>query len=410
MNGSSCGLPTSFRPKPIKLSRIGTEGDTVNSTDLRDNLVQQPEIPGLGDDIHDTCLVRTLLEYVVLWQRGGQGEIAVSIIRHSLLFLSLFVLCQGMAYSAETDQFLVWGVELEDSSEAINRYLNTEIERFLEERNRLDKQPCNCQELINKLYLYFFKGLHASRLRNWLHHSSEVDRYPDSSVSYFQYQRMSVYRGHSFPYILPISRTIRVGDVYCGIDKLAHFFGFGRRFYNRYLRLRAKGYTEEQAMEKVVLTVVGKLVDGIFSHADLEAGFQGSLMARDLCNGERPHIQRNGNKWVLVRPIDIKAYVTPDFDESYNPSHYWALRKRFVLPLLKEEYRSKASDPAVQKRFARYRLREPSFSRRTIEMYFNKKGRNPQREQFFEAFGLEPVSPALHPVALSQDPGGSHDL
>ena len=315
----------------------------------------------------------------------------------ALLWFSLLFLCSGRVYAAETDQYLAWGVELKDSADAINKYLNDETQKYLRKINRPGRRPDSPEQMTRDLYYHFFKGLHASRSRHWLQHSEELDRYPDSSVSSFKYQSMSIYRGRCFPYVLPMSRTIRVGEVYFGIDKFSHFFGFGRRYYEHYLHLCAEGLGEEQAMKKVVLagvfwenSLVGKLVDGIFSHADLEADFQGFLMAKDLCAGEAPRIERKDGAWVLVRPIDIRPYVTPDFDESYNPSHYRSLRKRFVLALLKEEYRSKAVAPAVQDRFARYRLREPSFSKRAIQAYFDRNGRNPQKEQYFDALGSYP--------------------
>lgn len=318
------------------------------------------------------------------------------------LAFALLVACVDDARAGETDQYLVWGVELPDSSETINRYLNDEIERYIDKRNHEDKQPCDDEELTRGIYVHFFKGLYASRLRDFLQNSPEVERYPEPSVSYFEYQRLSIYRDHSFPYILPLARTIRVGDVYCGIDKFSHFFGFGRRHYNRYLRLLALGKSEQEAMEGVVLagiaqesSLVGMLVDGCFSHADLEASFQGFLMARDLCGGEDPFLVVEGNAWKLVRPIDIRAYVTPYFDESYNPNHYWALRKRFVLPLLKEEYSSEFLSQDVQRRFDVYHRWEPSFSRRTIHAYFDAKDLHPQQSQFVEAFGVPPPCVAL---------------
>ncbi|MBN2311444.1 MAG: hypothetical protein JXR94_20880 [Candidatus Hydrogenedentes bacterium] len=306
------------------------------------------------------------------------------------------------AHAGETDQYLTWGVELDDSAEAINRFINAEAERFLAKRNERDREPCTADEIVNGFYLHLFAGIHASRLRNWLHHADEVARYPDKSVSIIQYQRMSIYRGRSFPYFLPVSRTVRVGDVYCGIDKLSHFFGFGRRFYNHYGRLRARGCGEEEAMAKLVragirweASLVGLLVDGIFSHADLEAGFQGFCLARDLCACPAPYFEIQEGEWVLARPLDLRAYVTPDFDESYNPCHYWALRKRYVLPLLNEQYAGRIAEPAVQERFARYARYEPSFAKRYVAERFNEKGRNPQIVQHLHAFGTFPGRDAL---------------
>ena len=307
------------------------------------------------------------------------------------------VLCLGNVHAAETDQYMTWGVILKDSSEAINAHVNAEIESFLAEMNAEEKTPCTPENVTRKIYLHLFKGLHASQFRNWLHHSSAVDRYPDSSVSHFRYERMSIYRARSFPYMLPLSRTVRLGDVYCGTDKFGHFFGFGRRYYNQYLRLRTFGKTENDAMEQIIRdglrrerVTVGGLVDGIVSYADIEAGFQGFLMARDLCGGEKPFLKLENGKWTMVRPIDMRQYVVPDFDESFNPSHYQALRKRFVLPLLEREYRDKMALPEVQARFAQYKLREPSFCRLTIQAYLGERKKNPQRDQHLRAFGVEP--------------------
>jgi hypothetical protein len=325
------------------------------------------------------------------------GLMSPAMRRIPYLALALAALCLGDAHAAETDQYLAWGVELEDSSDAINGFLNGELECFLLDLNEADAMPHEPEELTRQFYVHLFKGLLASRFRNWLHHSSEVDRYPDSSVSFYRYERMSIYRGRTFPFFLPMSRTIRVGDVYCGTDKFGHFFGFGRRYFNKYLRLRARGRTDEEAMERIVRSglrrehiAVGGLVDGIVSYADIEAGFQGFLLARDLCGGDDPFVKHLDGKWTMVRPVDIRHYITADFDESFNPPHYQALRKRFVLPLLEREYGGKINLPAVQERFARYRLHRPSFCHQTIQARLETKKKNPQRLQHLQAFGVEP--------------------
>lgn len=299
------------------------------------------------------------------------------------------------ARAGETDQYLVWDVELDDSAPAINRYINDEIVQYLDSLDSDD--PASPEEAAKGVYRHLFRGILASKLRNFLHHSDDIDRYPPKSVSFWEYQNMSVYRGRSFPYILPMSRTIRVGDVYCGIDKFAHFFGFGRHSYRIYLKAREQGMDEDAAIERVVVTSirwentrVGRVVDGIFSHADIEASYQGFLMARDLCSGANPNLKIIDGRWTLVRPVDMRDYVTPDFDESYNPNHYWLLRKRFVLPLLAKEYQDRLAEPAVQSRFIRYGMYEPSESVRIIREHFEDKGANLQTRQFRTAFGVPP--------------------
>lgn len=180
------------------------------------------------------------------------------------------------------------------------------------------------EELTKEFYEYLFQGLHSSRVRAWANTSPEVDRFPGKSVSFFEYQRMSIFRDlTAFPFILPMARTVRIGDVYLGVDKIGHFFGFGRRYFQRYLRHRAEGMDGEAAMREVVRwgaviesSFVGGLVDGIFSHADLEANFQGMLMAIDCCQGERAYFARErkvgpyaGNGHPQVRDAGFRRVV-----------------------------------------------------------------------------------------------------
>lgn len=303
----------------------------------------------------------------------------------------------GASYCAETDQYLAWEVELTDASGPLNRYLDEQIGLFLDRANERNDGDCLCEDLTQDLYKYLFRNLLSSRLRKYVFESPDIERFPDPSVSYSEHYKMSIYRGRSFPYLLPMARTMRIGDVYFGMDKIGHVFGFGRRYHGRYLRLVRDGATSEEAMEKVIRrgiayeqTVVGKLVDGVFSHGDMEANFQGMRMARDFCEGDAPYFGRSDGKWVLARPLDLREYITPDFDESYNPPFYWAARKRFVLPILREEYGAKLQLPRVQARFARYREREPSFSKRFIDRFFDEKGRNPQRIQALATLVVAP--------------------
>lgn len=311
---------------------------------------------------------------------------------YRVLAIAIVSAAVAPAHAGETDQFLAWSVDLNDSAPAINNYLNDEIAAFLASR---DAATITLQsDLAEAIYFHLFKGLYASRIRHWLHHAPDVDRFPDKSVSWWEYQSKSVYNRRSFPYFLPMSRTIRVGDVYTGIDKFCHFFGFGRRFYIEYVRLLAEGLSDREAREEVVLhgivwehLIVGKLVDGIFSPADIEAAYQGMLLCRDLASKSSGYITHNDGGWTLARHVDLRNYVTPDFDESYNPCHYWGLRKRFVIPTLRSRYAEQVDTEAVRARFHRYGAFPKSFCREVITRHFDGKAVNPQREQFRDAFG-----------------------
>lgn len=306
--------------------------------------------------------------------------------------VGVVVVAQG-AHGAETDQYLTWDIELEDSSDVLNAYLNEEIEAFLEKANRRKRSIKRRPELVADLYTYLFAGLLRSRVRSFCAKSPLVDRYPDGDVSYFEHLKMSIYRDPAFPFILPMARTIRVGDVYLGIDKIGHFFGFGRRYFQRYCDLRWNFVPHDEAVERVIraglaqeLSWVGSMVDGVFSHADLEANYQGFRLALALAAKEDPMLVREDGNWRLVRPIDLRNYVTPDFDESYNTSHFTWLRKNLAPERVHERYCGKLNSPIVRARFERYEEGyAPSLSKQIVDEHFARRRNNPRERDAFEA-------------------------
>ncbi len=322
--------------------------------------------------------------------------------RGAPLFIAIaIVLFQTSTRAVETDQFLVWDRELRDSAEPLNRFFNDEIRGILETRNQAIKQTCDCSKLAKSIMRHFFKKRRLSILKKFLRNSKDVELYPDRSISAYRYGNMSIYRDITFPYVMPLGRTLRVGDVYFGIDKLGHMFGFGSRYYQRYLRYLRRGATEQEAIERIVRygiitekVLVGEYLDGVFSYADLEANFQGFMLARDMCEGDDPFLALEDEKWRLTRPVDLRTYITPDFDESYNLSHWQADRKREVLAILREEYFEKRRSPRVQERFTLYRQRLPSESKKLVLKFFEDKGVQPQMDQSLMAFDAPPGSAA----------------
>lgn len=289
---------------------------------------------------------------------------------------------------------MLWGRELEDSAPELNEWMNAQLDEFIELANSEDKwRNATTEELTVGYYRHMFRHLLYAKIRAYFRHSETIDAYPPrDQVSTWQYQRTSIYRGRSFPYILPMARTIRVGEVYLGTDKISHMLGYGRRYFVRYLQLREKGFSEAAARDKVIrwglrreLSIVGRLVDGITSYSDLEANYQGMEMAIAMCQGDDPLFVRDGDAWKIVRRVEILDYITPDLDETYNNNHYWLLRKRFVIPRLEEYYVDRYDDEDVQARLAIYRAWEPSLNMLVIDQYWEKKGRDPRNNQSIQA-------------------------
>lgn len=303
----------------------------------------------------------------------------------SFAFWLFFAALAVPAASFETDQYLALEAEIEDSAEIVNRFLNQELQVFLDKPRvaRLE-----CRQLPILFYRSVFRDLFSSRLQKFLKNDPGVDRFPDG-WSYRKHLSRSIYRKPWFPFFLPLSPTIRIGEVRFGLDKFGHFFGFGRRYYRRYQNLRARGLSEDEAERRVVRRgfheerlIVGGLADGVFSHADLEANYQGMELAKAFCHGDNPYVDRLEGKWRPQREIDLREYVTPSFDESYNNNHYPRPRWNRVRPILATEYCDIYFSPAVQARMARYRqLDRPNASKRFVEDYFAAKGRDPQAHQ-----------------------------
>jgi hypothetical protein len=279
--------------------------------------------------------------------------------------------------AGETDQYLTWDTTLFDSSGALNAYLDEEVARFLEKANRRTRPPESAEEITIDLYLHLFEGLHSSRVRNWLKTSSQVERHPSDDLSDWEYQRMSIFRKPAFPFVLPMAQTIRVGEVYLGIDKIGHMFGFGRRYFQRYQRALAAVDHHEEAVERMLTwgihheySVVGKLVDGIFSHGDMEANYQGFRLALAFSAGESPLFFREDGAWRYRGGLDIRDYVTPEMDESYNPNDYARWRGRRVNPILDARY-GNTPPPA---RFTIYeRNHQPSLSKSFVDAWFEQR-------------------------------------
>lgn len=313
------------------------------------------------------------------------------------------VFAAAVAHADETDQFLAWDVELADSTDAINEYLNRELRGYVQYRDSAIERPCECEDLALGFIEYIFKGRMTAKFKDFIRHTDDVDVYPPRSVSNLEYNRISIYRGLTFPYILPMAPTLRVGDVYFGDDKFGHMFGFGKRYYRKYLNFREHGESEDAAIDRVIRwgvvsenTLVGVGVDGIFSHADLEANYQGFRFARDLCEGESPYISHDGDGWHAAREINIADYINPYFDESYNVPHFWGRRRELVLSIIREQYAHRAEHPLVIERFERYESAAPSRSVLMVREYFLNRNRAPQRDQIFAALVLPPD----YPIAL----------
>lgn len=264
------------------------------------------------------------------------------------------------AGALETDQYYAWGRDLADSTEAVNAKINLELERAIAD---FERPPERCMDIAvrfrkNVRFLLFHP------IQTWLMHSSEVARIPTDDADETRFRARNLYHRHG-PFDvgmwMVITPTIQINGVRIGTDKLSHFVSSGWTYYTTYQRGLRRGHAPEEAARAAVRRgvleerlVLGAATSGVLSVADLEASFQGMRFYLDLCSGEEPVLERRAGGWVVARPVDLRDYVHPGWDESYRSSIYHPGRWRKVRPAL-ETYCDLRSDPlviAMRRRYA----------------------------------------------------------
>jgi len=286
--------------------------------------------------------------------------------RPPIAALALWLVVAPVASSAmETDQYFAWGLPLADSTEAVNAKFNLELERAIASFPA-DRQPESCRQ-VAVAYRKQMRFLLMHDLQIWAWNSEWVDRIPNGADEQQEYRRTNLYSNHGFMdkgTLMPYTPTLEVAGVRFGTDKLAHFVGSGWASYGKYRKGLKKGETPEDAKRgaanKGILGEslhLGKMTSGVIAISDLEAGYAGMHFYFDLCDAEDPILKLGEDGWFISRPVDLRNYVTPRWDESFQPSIYNKGRWKKVQPIL-ETYCDRLADPQVAAMRSSYRERD----------------------------------------------------
>jgi hypothetical protein len=265
----------------------------------------------------------------------------------------------------ETDQFYAWTRPLADATDAVNAEINARIEDVLADVNT-SRRTASCRDVAEAIH-HGFEYANISRFEVWAMQTALVERAPADPDEESAYRREWIY-GET-PALDPIrwmppSPTIEVAGIRVGLDKIGHFLCEGASAEKSYRRARRSGVPEDEAVMKAMRlgilaerTVMGNSSSGVFSPADLEADFQGLSFYRGLCDAAAPALQRMPDGWHLGRPFDLRDYVTPEWDESWQPNVYSPGRWTKVR-LVMRRHCDELSEPEVRKRRSAYRGRD----------------------------------------------------
>jgi hypothetical protein len=316
----------------------------------------------------------------------------------------LSLMAPGSSPALETDQYYAWGRPLADSTEFINARFNLELERAIASFS-VDHPPETCHE-IAVAYRSRMRFLLLHDIQIWAWNSQWVDRIPDGGKAWREYRRTNMYSKNPFydpATWMPYTPTIEVAGVRIGTDKLAHMVSSGWTYYSEYRKGLNKGDTPEEAERRAVRRgileeelILGRLASGVLAISDLEASYAGMHFYVDLCDAEEPVLKLEEDGWIISTPIDLRNYVTPRWDESYQPPVYTKRRWHTVKPVL-ETYCERLDDPQVIEMRRRYRERDEGslVDELVAERVAKGKIRDPSQ------FGIEAVCGRRDP---SRDP------
>jgi hypothetical protein len=304
----------------------------------------------------------------------------------------LVALLAGLPASAlECDQYYAWNRTIADATEAINAKVNLDIADALAEVNaRADRDTMSCHAVEKRIvdrfiYLIFLKP------ETWATNTSLVDRVPQTPGEELTFRKAYVY-GRTSPIDIirwmPPSPTIEVAGVRLGTDKLSHLFSEGLWYHRWYRAFRERGLDDEAALKKAVLrgvmterTILGGTSSGVLSLGDLEANYSGMRFYNGFCDAPEPNLTLGPGGWTVVRPFDLALFVSPEWDESWQPDIFSKARWKKVRPVL-EGYCGALEDPAVAKRREAYRAKESMTVSEAIVLELVAKGKLADPAQF----------------------------
>ena len=274
--------------------------------------------------------------------------------RSGIVLLSAMLVACLPASALESDQYYAWGRELDDATDLLNAKVRLEIDRLLIELNARASRP-KCEKVAKRIGVHF-KQLIFHEIEIWAANSSLVPRIPATAEEELTFTDRYLYRHtHLLDYgtKVPPSPTIELNGVRLGTDKLSHFFSEGYWYFRWYLNKRGSKRTPEE-LERWILrrgivwerTILGLLSSGVFSIGDLEANYQGLQFFIGLCEGDSPALVEGETGWSYVGEFDFRDYVTPEWDESYQPVIFGRRRWKKVRPALRE-YCPMLTDPWV---------------------------------------------------------------
>jgi len=292
----------------------------------------------------------------------------------SLLFITT------SSFASETDQYMAWGQNIKDSLPTFNKIVNEKLQDVVQKASANRK----CIDLADDFMGALENSPSLRKITKFEFQNStsgyEVDIYPPESVSKRDFINASIhYKQENANRVKEPARTIKISAVLLGADKLTHFVTIGRNYHARYQKCITRGMSEIEAMtftiDDGIINESGRLglKWGTFSLADLEANFQGMMLARSLCEKDNPNLKKINGKWAIDHPINFAKFITPYLDESFNYNHFKMKKWVPAIAVIKNKYCDMRDNEEVISRLEYYSSFNESFSNKYVKNILEQK-------------------------------------
>jgi hypothetical protein len=119
-----------------------------------------------------------------------------------------------------------------------------------------------------------------------------------------------------------LGSVVNIGNNLVGTDKLGHFLGIGKSYFNR---MKNYHQTLKQVMEYGENSedkYFGGTTTGVHSFGDLVSNYEGLIFWQSLFGGENPLIKCQEGVLIKNKSFDWMDYITDAWDESINCSTF----------------------------------------------------------------------------------------
>jgi hypothetical protein len=235
-------------------------------------------------------------------------------------------------YSSEVDSFRLRFAPLEDSLPILNAKANEMLQIALNEAND-SRSVCSERRLYSRLRRQFRNHV-FDQFNRWIINDDQVPKIK-TSITQSIYRDFNVFQspiqgGWARVVNDPTGSILNVNGYRIGNDKFEHFMGSGFKYFKNYYKDKNSLEDTLQIGWRAETGVMGAIMTGVMSYADMMANFQGMRFWNHMLQQHEdifgmnlgPYIVCEKDQWVQVKALNFAPYLNIALDEANNCSKF----------------------------------------------------------------------------------------